>query len=116
MTTELELKKWLAEQLPEKIQRYGSNGRYFWYWHDEKDLSHDIESILDGAIKETEWEHIVRLVENKLPASKLLAYGEALANKCKDQSAFQDWYEVIYLVSKLPWPFRVQALKQVWSK
>jgi hypothetical protein len=115
--TDLELQKFLAEQLPDLI--------YYKQW--EHSTVGKIENIFwrkdNNPVKETEWLHITRLVEAELYADQLTAYVKALASleptfcvivldKCDPK---EDWeYEMSKLITA-SWQTRATALKQVLS-
>ena len=112
MPTELELKQFLAEMLPEKIKIYLSDlqsGIVFRWTVEPRPLSQ--ESDLGPMILETEWPCIVSLVEQQVPSES--DYFNALEKQWGlDQRAIPFNYWLVHLI----WQTRTLALKEVLVK
>ena len=108
--TDIELKKFLAERLPEKIalvvREEQQQQQLYYAWVDSNgDCPEDWFEVRD-----TEWEHIGRLVEEKL-TSKYLMYYEVAIQNLYNISCFKGSFAMFCLTAS--WQFRATALYQV---
>jgi hypothetical protein len=117
----LELKKFLAEQLPEKIQiKYKAAHsakspfdneeihlpeRTLFYWIVFPDDS------ISGIIRETEWPYIVGLVEDKLNDVQWEKYTTEIAILSEN-----NLLPLIRFCIQIPWPTRATVLKTMMKR
>lgn len=98
MNDDIALQKWLAERLPEKLQFFFRGKALVVEWK---------ERVVDKEVRPTEWDYIVKMMEQKLSIDQKCTVIKLREDKhhhpYKDFCIFDDWQT------------RTRALKEIWK-
>lgn len=99
--TEIELKQFLASRLPETIEFDKHFERFHW--------RNDSQGVIWPEIKDTEWHHVVGLVEGQLSEDQLYSYGDTIIKLLPKE--IKGGILDFAIITK--WPTRATALMEV---